>query len=271
MTSPRDFERRLAEHFRGDAPGRAPEWILPSALTTIDTTPQRRGLAALRRNLEMPTYAKLAAAAVVVIAVGAFAIWQFAPPGPGGPTISVPTPTASPTPLPTLQLSPAPTTYVPPALTESFTSGLHGITLSYPTGWTAQAATSPWITPSLFNFLDPVGDFLYDPARTDHLFVALASQPLGSTSFDQWSADILAGEGCGGTAIVVDGVEGVIGTECDLAFVASGGRGYMFMLYTSGDDVELRGADTKGLLVDILETVQLAPEDAIDEAPTASP
>jgi hypothetical protein len=272
MTTTRELERRLAEHFLAEAPSRAPDWILPSALTTIDTTRQRRGLTAPRRNYDMPTYAKLAAAAVVVIAVGALALWQFAPPGPGGRPTPAPTPTASPTPVPTASPTPAASTYVPPALTERFISDFHGLSLSYPTGWTARAATQPWTTSGPFFFLDPTSDFLYDPGRTDHLFLGMASQPLDGTPFDQWSTDFLAAEGCEGTdPIVVDGVDGVMGADCGQAFVSSGGRGYVFWLYRSGDDPELQGVDWTAFLNDLLATVQLAPEDAVDEEPTASP
>ena len=42
MTTPRDLERRLAKHFSGEAPTRAPDWVLLSALTTIQSTRQRR-------------------------------------------------------------------------------------------------------------------------------------------------------------------------------------------------------------------------------------
>ena len=34
--------------------------------------------------------------------------------------------------------------HIPPPLTETFTSPLHGISVSYPEGWTARAATEPW-------------------------------------------------------------------------------------------------------------------------------
>jgi len=271
MTTTRDLERRLAEHFHGEAPSRAPDWILSSALMTIDTTRQRRGLTALRRTYDMPTYAKLAAAAVVVIAVGAYALWRIAPSGPGGPGPS-PTPTAPPTSAP----RPAPSStlipYVPPALTGSFTSNLHGLSLSYPEGWTEQAATVPWTDANLPPFGDPAGDFIYDPARDDHLFLALASQPLGSTSFDDWLTDFLVAEGCARTdRLAIDGADRAFGTDCGFALFSSNGRGYIIALHVSVDDADLRSFDSAAWLEDILATVQLHPEDAVDEAPTASP
>jgi hypothetical protein len=88
MSANRNLERRLADHYVAEAPRRAPDWILGDVLTTIDTTPQRRGLLAPWRSLPMPTYAKLAAAAVAVAAVVVIGVWQLGPPpGPGAPTV----------------------------------------------------------------------------------------------------------------------------------------------------------------------------------------
>ena len=271
MTANRSLERRLAEHYESEAPHRAPDWILHSALATIETTPQRRGLLAPWRFPTMNSYAKLAAAAVVVIAVGAFALWQLAPPGPGGPPLATPTPTVSPTPEPTASQAPVPSSYVPPSLTQTFTSDIHGISISYPAGWDSQPATTPWTAPDDPVFLDPTGDFLYDPARDGgHLFLMLASQPL-STSFDEWTAAGLTGECTSSEPIVVDGAEGVLAIGCSLAYVPRGGRVYLVRLYTSNDDVEFRAFHADAWLRDILATVRLRPAEAIDTQPIPSP
>ncbi len=82
MTANNDLQRRLAGYYASEPPLRAPDWVLQSALETIEDTRQRRGLVALRRYSDMPQL-KLAAAAAIVIAVGAFALWQLAPPGVG--------------------------------------------------------------------------------------------------------------------------------------------------------------------------------------------
>lgn len=39
-----DLERRIADYYESEPPARAPDWVLESALVTIDTTRQRRGL-----------------------------------------------------------------------------------------------------------------------------------------------------------------------------------------------------------------------------------
>ena len=177
MTTPRDFERRLAEHFRGEAQRRAPDWILPSALTTIETTRQRRGLTALRRNSNMPNYAKLAAAAVVVIAVGAFALIRFTPPGPGGPSIPAPTTTASPTPFADIAAVADPDDLCRPGA-----DGIVHVEPARPFGLVPDrldragrnGAAGP--TPQLFNFQDPVAGLPLRPrSGLDHLFLAARS------------------------------------------------------------------------------------------------
>src|SRR5262245_66662421 len=78
MTATRDLARRLEAFYAAEPPHRAPDRVLRLALESIDTTPQRRGLLAPWRFPAMNTYAKLAAVAVVAIAVGAIGLWQLA-------------------------------------------------------------------------------------------------------------------------------------------------------------------------------------------------
>ena len=60
--------------------------------------------------------------------------------------------------------SAAPSPVSPPPLTQSFTSPLHGISLSYPEGWTARAATQPWTDrPGTPQFIHPGFDVLHAP------------------------------------------------------------------------------------------------------------
>jgi hypothetical protein len=113
MTAERDPGRRLAEHLRFEAQGRAPDWLLESTLAIIDTTPQRRGLRRLPWRFPIVnTFAKLAVAAVAVI-VGAVALTTLSGarlPAVGGPGPAVvsPAPTPSPTPTPAPSPSPVP-------------------------------------------------------------------------------------------------------------------------------------------------------------------
>jgi hypothetical protein len=151
-----------------------------------------------------------------------------------------------------------------PPLTQNFTSTLHGLSVSHPEGWTAQAATELW-TDSTFplSFGVPQVDLVYDPSLTNDLFLAMASQPIGDSAPDDWVAEQMASdEGCGTSTepIAVDAASGLIGTGgCNVATVTIDGRGYWIQLYTGGDaPVTYDGA----WFEEILEGVQLQPEDA---------
>jgi hypothetical protein len=185
--------------------------------------------------------------------------------GLGSQPTSSPEPTA--TPEATAEATPSPTSA--PPLTQSFTSTLHGISVSYPEGWTAQAATQPW-TESTFplNFEGSHADFLYDPTRTSELFLTIASQPIGDSTPDDWVAEQMASdEGCGTTTepIAVDSGTGLIGNEgCTVAVVTTAGRGYWIQSYTGGEDELANAPYNRAWFEEVLATVQLHPEDAVD-------
>jgi hypothetical protein len=171
MSANRDLERRLSDFYSREPLLRASDWVLESALSTIESRRQRRGLLAPWRFARMTTSMKMAAAAAAVVAVGAIAIWQLAPApaGPGGPTSAptgTPVPTPAPTPSPTL--APAST---PAAIPEDgamaagtyFTHPLAApddaltLTLTVPDGWHGFGAGSifPDGAPGIaFQFLD---------------------------------------------------------------------------------------------------------------------
>ena len=274
MTANESLERQVADYYATEAPQRAPDWVLRSALETIDNTPQRRVfIPAPWRVSFMNTYAKVAIAAVVVIAVGIAGLSFLRPASPsgvGGQSTASPSESPSATPSP----SPTPSTAAPPALTETFTSIRHGFSISYPTGWETQAATEPWTT-AFPNFGSPSGDFMYDSRLQDHLFVVVASQPLGEKSGAQWMDDLLAGLTAAGDCgppiepVTIDGTQGRL---CGAtAATSAGDRGYVIILYTSGDDPAAVAAYDQAYFNDILATLQLQPEDAVDTAPSASP
>jgi len=262
MNANHELERRLTDFYATEAPQRAPDRVLEAVLETSEITRQRRAVIRLPwRFPTMNSYAKVAIAAVLVIAIGAVGLAVLRPgtsPGVGGPATS-----PSPEPSPSSSHSP------PPPLTQSFTSTLHGISVSYPEGWSTQAATVPW-TGEYPNFGEPPADFLYDPTRNDHLFLMIASQPIGASTPEEWVATQLE---CGATQpITVDGATGRIGAdECNLAAVTIDGRGYVFQLYTSGDEAWLASTYDRAWFDEVLGTVQLQPQDAVDVAPSASP
>ena len=71
--------------------------------------------------------------------------------------------------------------------------------------------------------------------------------------------------------VTVDGASGSICVEGALALVSTGGRGYMILAYTSGDEGWLDDAYDRAWFEEVLDTVDLRPEDAVDAAPSASP
>ena len=257
MTANDDLQRRLTNHYRGEPPMRAPDWVLQSALSTIESIPQRRGVAALRRYPSMSTYTKLAAAAVVVVAVGALALWQLGPGGPGG----------QPTPAPTATT--VPTASAPIAGLGVYVSQINGISIDTTERWDAEPATQAWApgTELPWNLGSPAADFLFEGPTRD-IFLGLASQPLGAESATDWIDRMLAiadPEPCPETeAVEVDGAQGRLAT-CDeplRAFVTDAQRGYAIFLYRS-DEAPQDRYDVE-FFKSLLSTVQLRPGDARD-------
>jgi hypothetical protein len=274
MNADQDLERRLTDFYATEAPPRAPDRVLEEALATIDTTRQRRALLRVPwRYPNMNGFARYAIAAVAVIAIGAvgFLVLQRGT----GPGVGGPAPTATPSSIPSASLSPPPSPSPTSALapTTTFTSAIHGISVSYPERWAAQAATEPW-TGGGYVFGEPTADFLYDPVLTDHLFLTIASQPIGDSTPDEWVAEKLAlDDGCAATEpIAVDGATGLIGADdCNVLAVTTDGRGYLISLYTSGDEAWLSTTYDRAWFGAVLATVQFQPEDAVDVAPSSSP
>jgi predicted small integral membrane protein len=145
-------------------------------------------------------------------------------------------------------------------LTETYTSAIHGISISYPAGWRVRAATEPWTT-GIVQQESAFGDVIYE-SETDSPFIAMASQALVGKTAEQWSADYVSVmEDCGPTEpVTVDGASGVIGVNCFLALVVVEDRGYLIWLYRVDDIDWFR---------EILATVRLHPEGA-QAAPSPS-
>jgi hypothetical protein len=216
----------------------------------------------------------LTAAAVLIIAVVAINLLPSSP-GPGGaPSES---PSASPSSAPSMASSASPEP--PPPLTQHFTSTLYGYSVSYPAGWIAEAATEQWADePNTF----PVGgadpgigkapqiDWLYDPSRTNgpmalNRFVSIASEPIGDSTPDDWVAAQMAIADCGTPEpITVDSASGLWTNDCHIAVVTTAGRGYWIQLMNISWDLPPAPIDEDAWFEEILATVQLHPEDAVD-------
>ena len=273
MNANDSLERGVADVYEREAPKRAPDWVLASALETIESTPQRRVLIRVPwRFPDMNTLAKVALAAVVVLAIGAVGLNVLSarnPSGVGGQPTASPTASPSPSPSPI----PSPSSYSAPPLSETFTSTMHGFSIAYPAGWKTTSATQPVTDPGLM-FPSPDMDWIYDGQLTSGLFLALGSQPLGDAAPDAWTTDFLDSfdGGCGGQreAISVDGTDGVI-CAGNLFAAAVGGRGYFVRNYT-GDGLPpgYDAAHDETWFRSVLATMQLDPAKARDTAPAAS-
>jgi len=210
------------------------------------------------------------AAVVVALVIG---IRVLGPSTPGG-VGSAPSATPSPTPAPTATSAASGPPASAPPLTQSFTSTMHGFSVSYPGGWVARAATEPWTDrPAVAEFNNPGLDVLQDPVLGDHLFLNIASRPIGDTTPADWMAQQLSGYGCTATdPIAVDGVTGRIGAnDCEVAAVTTAGHGYLIQLTKSTDDPPAVAAYDRAWFEDVLATVKLHPEDAVDARPSSSP
>ena len=274
MNANDSLERGIADVYEREAPPRAPDWVLTSVLDAVESTPQRRVLIpAPWRFRHMNTFAKVALAAVVVIAVGALGLSVLAPRSPSG-VGGQPSVTPSPSPSPTFGATIVPASA--PPLSQTFTSERHGFSMSYPAGWDTMPASAPWTT-GYPNFGMPEGDFVFDARLADHLFIAAASRPLGADDPAQWPATTLtemAGADECPLPLQPITIDGSAGQLCgSIAATSAGDRGYLFALYTSGDDPSAVAAYDDAFFRSVLATVQLTPETANDSpaSPSASP
>ena len=257
MTADRRLDRRIADYYAAEPPQRAPDRVLAASLATIEQTPQRRVLSRVPWRFQfMSSFAKLAAAALAVVAVVAIGFALYSNNGRIG---SVPTQTPAPTPTPAVT---AVSTTEP--LSETFTSAIHGMAVDHPAGWTVTPGAGPWTT-SLPGTDDPPSRDTIAAPEPENVFIGLASQPLAGRSDQAWIGEIADdpswGDSCDTTdtqPVTVDGAAGVA-TLCPErplnALVADGQRGYFIVLY---------GSDDRAWFDEILATVQLDPEAAVD-------
>jgi hypothetical protein len=270
MTAHNDLDRQLNDLLR-DGPTELPYQSYDAVRDRTEQTGQRVVLGPWR----LPEMNKIVTlglgVAAVALAVFLGAQLLSSPSGRvgsgGGPTAE---PTGTPEPTVTPEAAPSPPASAAP-LTQSFTSTQHGISVSYPDGWTVRAATEPW-TESTYSLRASSGtpyiDFLFHPTLTENLFLNMASQPIGDATPEEWMAAQVAEEAeeCTATEpIAVDGASGLIGADgCDIVVVTTAGRGYHIGLHTSDDDPVAVAPYDRAWFEAVLATVQLHPEDAAD-------
>ena len=269
MTTPRDPDR-LIHAFVREGAEQLDDQVYDVVRADIEQKRQRVVIGPWR----VPTVSKLlpiglgAAAVIAVLLVGSRFIGSPSS-NVGGPA-SQPPASAAPSEAPA---SAAPSPISSPPLSQAFASTVNGISVSYPEGWIVRAATEPWTDrPGVPQYLHPGYDVLEDP-QTENLFLYITSQPIGDSAPEDWVAASLAGWGCPTTEpIAVDGATGLIGADtCHIVAVTTAGRGYWIGLYTPYSGVgEVTPADfsyDRAWFEDVLATVHLQPEDAVDVAP----
>ena len=273
MSAPRDLDR-LLQSFLNEGPQELPDPSYDEVRDRMQHTRQRAFIGSWRIS-DVSNFLKigLAAAAVVVIAVVAINVLPGSPTPGGEPSAS---PSVEPSVAPTAEPTPSPAS--PPPLTQSFTSTVHGLSVSYPEGWTVLAATEPWTGCLYCSAVHsaPYVDVLLHPVADDGLFLRIASQPIGDSTPEDWVAAQMAtdeldpplgrGDRCTTTEpIIVDGATGLSGGDtCLVAVVTTAGRGYHIDLWISPDNLDLVAQYDRAWFEEVLATVQLHPEDAVD-------
>jgi hypothetical protein len=258
MTARLELERQIADFYASEVPRRAPDWVLETALATIDVTPQRRGLFRLRWSGRAPSGSGLFAIAAVMVAavVVGLSVARGQETGGGGAGSS---PAASSGASGGFVELPTALSALPPLQT-TFSSSTYGITISYPTGWNVVRASATW-TAGIPHQGSGEADVIYQ-RETDSPFIAVASMPLGGRTADAWMVEFGTSPGWDDTCpssepTTIDDRPGLIfGIDCGVlrAATTAGDRGYMIWLYR---------IDDLAVFKDILATVVLQPDDAL--------
>jgi hypothetical protein len=221
----------------------------------------------------MPRFVPALGGAAVVVMAAVLALNLIPMSGPGGPTTQPPT--ASPI------ASPSPVTEPPPPFTERFDSPLHGVSISYPSGWQTKPATEPWNHEAVSFGASDV-DVIFDPTLQDDLYFALVSEPLDGQLASDWLSGApetcRGAEGGAGGNYTLDGADGYIwsrglrgpGVSCHVVLVATDTRAYIILLHLRNE--RLRETYGGPWFEAALETVDLRPEEALDALnPSQSP
>jgi len=255
-----------------DGPTRMSDRAVLSALEQIHTTRQRRALRPTWRSTPVSIFARVAVAAVLVIAVGLVAgnIVRRQPDVSGVGSSPTPSPTAVSTPSPSPSASPA--AHVFPALSSTFVSPTNGFTFGYIDRGGLKTAKELW-DPVTQPRPDNTGahDEPFDVVETGYsaVFKGASTVIPDGVSIDAWVDEYLWPRACGiprseQADITIDGHSGKI-VECANHIegtVVAGGRLYLFQLLHSR-------SDARAFFDAFVATIKLTPEDAA--VPTRKP
>ena len=242
-----------------DGPSRMSDRAVLSALEEIHTTRQRRVIWPARRAPSMSSFARVAVAAALAVAVGLVAITVV-------PRQSDRASVGGPSPSPSMGAD-------VPALTTTFISPRNGFSIKHPDRVAVSPATQLWGFSKRpddgFDVIDTGSDAVFRGASMTGLDATNVRDGvvIGSdgVSVDAWIDQQIADYGgCGvprsrQAAITVDGLPGRI-AECAHrveATVVAGGRLYLFALSSDRPDA-------RALFDAFAATIDLTPETAVD-------
>jgi hypothetical protein len=244
-----------------DGPTRMSDRAVLSALEEIHATRQRRALWPVWRATPVSISARVAIAAVLVVAVGLLA-GNLVPRQPNGSSVGNPSP--SPTPAPAVDF---------PILTKTFVSPRNGFSIKHPDRVAITPAEQLMGGDNGFDVVETGLAAVFKGASAEFSYDFIAENDL---SIDEWVDDLISGAGhvagmpgqspgfCGvprseQADITIDGQSGRI-VECPTkieATVVFGGRAYYFTL--THDRV-----DARAVFDAFAATIDLTPETAID-------
>jgi hypothetical protein len=142
------------------------------------------------------------------------------------------------------------------ALTESYASAVHGMSVSYPQGWNLRPATEPWFEGEL-TLESTFADVISNPSG--YPFIAMASAALGEKSGLAWTETFLQSRPCGTSrAFRLDALQAQI-VECEAGahvVAADDSRGLVVWLYTS-DQPSTEAVEWFIEMIDTIETEDL--------------
>lgn len=244
MNAPRDPDTILSA-WLDEGPDALPDSTRRAiAVATRTTEQKRRSLGASWRNPLMTPLARVAVAAIAVVALAGGAAYILGPgSGVGGTT---PTPSPSLTSAPSSgPASPSPQAAVPTDWT-TYASSRFAYSIDYPTDWVVTPATKDWPS-SGFPEPDGVAVDKFSPASNSTLSVSVSSGPLkaGEVAADRIAElDAFNAPLCQvsrGPDITIDGVSArqedlaCVGTDFVIEVVAArDGRFYSIVLFSTG-------------------------------------
>ena len=266
MNGRTDTERAL-DAFLAEGPDAVADEAVIRALDAVDRTTQRRGLLAPWRVLQMQTYARLLAAAVVAIFAlgGMYLLGQRSSVGGNAatPTQSPGLTSAPSSPASSRSSSTAAPSQVDTTGWTTFRSAYYGFSASHPNDWSVQPASEPW---TIANDNDANWDIFWSRSGWPDFQGFETRIPAGSTaqSFVQtFTADAVK-TACYPTVPTDTKIDG------HKATIALGGCNehfyYAEAIAVIGDRIwifDLRGPD-RSLIVPFLSTVKLDPGSVVD-------